>query len=107
MLEEIGRDRRLRQAELHSQRDQMLLGAVVDVAFEAAPLFVLRGHDPLPRGAELGRLHRDLVQAGLEVGGQPGVRQDQPGLVGEAVDELGLAVRERLARSFVHGDRAE
>ena len=70
----------------------MLLGAVVDVALEAAALLVLGGDDPLARGAELGGLDRDLVQPSLQVGGQPSVRQDQARLIGEAVDQLCLAV---------------
>ncbi len=74
----VGPDERLRQAELHGERDQVLLGAVVDVALKAAALGVLRGDDPLPGRAELGGLARDLVQPGLQVGGQPDVRQDDP-----------------------------
>ena len=37
------------QAELHVERDELLLHSVVDVALELAPLGVLRGHQPLAR----------------------------------------------------------
>ena len=53
-----GRDQRLRrrrvapdvgldEPQLHRQRDQTLLGAVVEVALEPAPLGVARGDDAL------------------------------------------------------------
>ena len=76
----------------------MLLGAVVDVALQASALLVLRGDDPLPRGAQLGRLPRDLVEARLEVGGEPDVREHEAGLLGELGRGACLG-RARAARS--------
>src|SRR4029079_11345563 len=52
------------EAELHREGHQVLLGAIVGVALQPAALVVLRGDDPLPRRAELGRPRLDLLQAG-------------------------------------------
>ena len=46
-------DQRVRQLELHRQRDQLLLCAVVDVALDPSALLVLGGDEPLARRAEL------------------------------------------------------
>jgi hypothetical protein len=51
---EVGRHRRLRRAQLQRQRDQPLLGAVVQVALDAAPGLVGGGDDAGARGRQLG-----------------------------------------------------
>ncbi len=48
-----------RQPELHGERDQVLLGPVVDVPLEPSTFLVLRGHDPLARRLQGGGLLGD------------------------------------------------
>src|SRR6202043_593250 len=43
----------LRQSQLDLQRHEMLLGAIVQIAFETATFFVRGAHQPLPRAAQL------------------------------------------------------
>src|SRR5439155_4640871 len=64
----------LRKLQLHRERNELLLRAVVQVALDLASLFVLRGHESLPRGAEL-----------LD---QPDVPEDQTRLCRQVLDEL-------------------
>ena len=85
----------------------MLLRAVVDVALEAAPLGILRGDDALPRCAQIGCLRRDLLQARLQVGGEPDVSQDLSGLSGEVSKQFLLNRGDRLARTFLDGQRPQ
>src|ERR1019366_7596247 len=66
----------LDQAELDLEGDQVLLGAVVQVAFQAAAFLVLGGDQALAGEPQ-------LLEAGLEVGGQADVLEHQAGLVGE------------------------
>ena len=73
-LGRIRGDGGLGQLELDGQGDQVLLGAVVDVAFQPPPGLVLGGDQPLPGGAQV-----------LD---QPGVGQRQPGLGGDVGDQL-------------------
>jgi hypothetical protein len=79
----------LGQLEFDGQGDQVLLGAVVDIAFQPAPRLVLRGDQPLPRGPQV-----------LD---QPGVGQCQPGLGSHVGDQLFAGWAERLV--FGHDDR--
>jgi hypothetical protein len=58
-------------------------GTVVEVALEAAALVVLGGDEALPGVAR-------VAQAGLEVGAEAHVLEDQAGLVGKVVHELDL-----------------
>ena len=78
--------RRLRQAELDGKRDQVLLRAVMDVALQPPALFVLRGDDPLAGRTQRGGLLSDELQARLQVGGQPDVREHQRGLLRQTVN---------------------
>ena len=59
----------------------MLLGPVVQVAFQATAFEILRVHQPLARCAQ-------VVEAGLQVGAQTDVLEHQSGLVRKVVDEL-------------------
>ena len=56
-------DAALQQAQLERDRDEPLLGAVVEVALEPAALGVARRHDPLARRPQL---HDARAQLGLE-----------------------------------------
>ncbi len=77
---QFGWHRCLRRAQRESQRDQPLLGAVVQIAFETPPRKVARGHDPGARRVELrvglcvGNRGRDQIgevpDPRLGVGGQ-------------------------------------
>ena len=51
---ELGRDGRLRRAQLQRERDEPLLGAVVQVALDAAPRLVGGGDDARARRLQLG-----------------------------------------------------
>ena len=59
------------EPELHGERDQLLLRAVVDVALEPPALRVLRGDQPLLRGLQ-------VLQPCLERLGQPDVASTSP-----------------------------
>ena len=66
----IAFDHRVGQPELDGQSDELLLGAVVDVPFDLASLFVLRGDQPLTRRAELldqANVAQDEARLGREV----------------------------------------
>jgi hypothetical protein len=86
--------------ELHRERHEPLLRAVVEVPLELPALFVLRGDQPLARRAEL----LDRVQ---QVLGEPRVPHHEPGLRGQVADQLLLGRRERLPRPFLDRQRAE
>ena len=49
----IAVEQHLGQPQLHLEGHQVLLGAVVEVALELAPLLVLRCDQPLTRGSQL------------------------------------------------------
>ena len=49
-----------RQLDQHRQRDEVLLGAVVQITFEAAPFFVGRGEQPGARCGKLGGVFGEL-----------------------------------------------
>ena len=83
----------LRQLELDPQRDEPLLGAVVQVALDPAPLVLGAGRDAGARELELA--HRRL---GL--GGQPLVLEHHGGHRGARLEQLGP-----LEQPFVVDDR--
>ena len=84
---------RLGQTELDGERDQVLLGAVVDVALEAAALRVVCRHDPSPGGPQLVGPQRELLHALLQVAREPDVANDDARLRGEVLQELLLGGR--------------
>ena len=49
------RDKGPQQPEVHRQRDEVLLGAVVDVALHASPALLRCQHESLPRRAQVTR----------------------------------------------------
>ena len=88
------------QAELDGQRDQLLLGAVVQVPLDPAAFGVLGLGQPAP-GRE------QLVDRGPQLGGQLGVAHDQAGLGGQVPEQAVLGAGQRLAGRLAQGDRAE
>ena len=80
-LAELGRHRGLRRAQLQRQRDQPLLGAVVQVPLDPPARLVGGGDDPRPRGGHLGLCPgvRDRGRDQLGEPGQPrlGVRRQR------------------------------
>ena len=65
-----------RELERHTEGEQPLLGTVVQVALQPAPLLIARTHDPRPRLAQLGKLRAQLGLQPLilhgEACGRPG-----------------------------------
>ena len=70
----------VREAQVHRQRDQVLLGAVVDVPLEAPALGVLGVDQALAGDPQLLGPRGQLGRPELELGAQPGAAQHQPGL---------------------------
>ena len=71
------------QAQLQRQRDQALLGAVVQVALQPLPLLPARLDHPLAGSVQ-------ILQPGPELGAQPPVLQGDPRRRGQRLDQLGL-----------------
>jgi hypothetical protein len=95
------------QPQLHGEGHKVLLCAVVDVSFEAPALGVLRRHDALSRGLQLRRPAGDLLQARLQLRGEPYVRQHEARLSCEVGQQCCLGGRHRLAARFRPGDGAQ
>ena len=91
------------QAQLDREGGEPLLGAVVEVALDPAPLAVGGRHDPRPRSLEFGRLMAQLLDRGRQRGAELGV-------VGSEFSPLGLEetplpeVRSQAAPDGVPGD---
>ena len=85
----------LGRTELERERDETLLGAVVDVALDAAALLVAGRHDPPAR-----LLHLDELRAHLGV--QPSVLEREARGGGGRREELRLLVERRVVDD--HGD---
>ena len=84
-----------RDPQLDTERDESLLGAVMEVSFDAPALQVPRFDDPCPRRADLRELCLDLGRQPVVLDGKPhgaGDRGDQAGLLEEdrVVDDRGL-----------------
>ena len=77
--------------------DKMLLGAIVEVAFQLAPLGVAGRHDASPRVLQLVVALLQLLQAGLQGGVELEVVQRQGDLTGELGEHVVLCLGERLA----------
>ena len=82
--------RRLREPQLHRERDELLLRAVVDVPLELLRALVLRGHDPLARSPEL-----------LD---EPHVAEHEPGLRRDIEHQPLLLGVHRVVRRHLEGD---
>ncbi len=68
----VGLELAAHEAQVHRQRHQPLLGAVVEVALDPAPLLVARLDDPRPRRAQLLDLGPQLGVELLVLGGEGG-----------------------------------
>jgi hypothetical protein len=84
----------------------VLLGTVVDVAFEASSFRVVRRDDPSPGGAQLVGPQRELLHALLQISREPDVADDDARLRGEILQEFVLGSRERFVRAFADADLA-
>ncbi len=78
---------RLGEPEVHGEGDEVLLGAVVDVALEGASLGVLGGDQALARDAQLACAGGELLEPTGQLGAQPRPAQDGAGLVGQAREQ--------------------
>ena len=79
----LARQRALQAAYPHAEGDEPLLGAVVDVAFEAPALLVACFHDSRSRGVHLGELKPDFDAEACDLdregrGGEDAVEQVAP-----------------------------
>ena len=79
----------------------------MDVSLEPAPLAVLRGDDPLPRGAQLGSLLRDLAESSLQLSCQADALQYQTRLRRQIGDEFLFDGGEHFTWPFVDAEGAE
>ena len=82
----VGRELRRDEPQPERQRDEPLLGAVVQVALEPAALGVAGLDDPRARALQ-------LVQAGAQLGLQARVLERDRGRGGDRVEQLGLVAR--------------
>ena len=96
-LGRVGAGELLREAQVHAERDQLLLGAVVEVALDPPPFGVARRDYAGARGPELLGLPSDLVERGLQLRVEADVAQREAHLPRE-VGENVLVVRRRTAR---------
>ena len=87
------------QAQVHRQRDEVLLGAVVQVALDPTAFGVAAGDDPGPRLAQRVGLLADLVQRGLQRGVELGVVEGQPDLAGQVGEDPVVVLGERARPS--------
>ena len=94
-LRRVAADLPLDQRELQRQRDQPLLGAVVQVALDAPPLRVGGRDDALARGLQLGQPRGDL-------GVQLPVLQRHPGRHPDRLDELGVVLERPVVDQHGH-----
>ena len=97
----------LGEAQVHRERDQVLLGAVVDVALEQPALLVLQVDQPLARRAQLVGASRQLGAPQLELRAQPGPAQDGTRLPGQPLEQALLDRRERAVLVLLDDQYAE
>ena len=89
------------QPELDRECHQVLLRAVMDVAFQAPPLGILRGDDALSGFAERAGLTRDLLEAGLQLRRQSNVAEHLASLGGEIREQARLDRGKRLTSALL------
>ena len=85
-------DQFLRNANIDRQRNELLLGAVMDISLESPSLAILGSHDPLPRSPQ------------VEV--QSHILKRRSGLRGKVQQEFLVCLRHRLTRGLCHRDFA-
>ena len=86
----------LRETEVDGERDEVLLGAVVQVALDAAALGVAARHDACPRRAKLVGLAAQLVEGCLQRGVELGVVQREADLARELGEHAVVLFAERV-----------
>ena len=97
----------LGEAQVHGERDQVLLGTVVDVALEQPALGVLQVDQPLARPAQLVGARRQLGPTQLELGAQPRAAQDGSRLPGQPFEQAFLDRREAAVVPLLDDQYAE
>jgi len=95
-LVRVGVEQRLHQPDLDRQGDEVLLGAVVQVALDPPPRLVGGGHDPLPRGDQLGVALLELLEARLERRVEAHIVQGEADLASKIHERVVLVVGVRL-----------
>ena len=98
-LSEVGRRQRFGRARVKRQRHQALLGAVVQIAFDAAALTISGRHDPFARGDQLG-IELGVVQGDRQLAGDEFDRIEPLGRE-RGADEPVLQHQQRLQRAAV------
>jgi hypothetical protein len=86
------------------QRDQPLLGAVMQVPLNAPAGLILGRDDALRRSLQLSRLHRDLVEAVLQLDAEAHVVDDEAGLGDEIVQQPVLGRCQHVSGRFGERD---
>ena len=87
----------LGEAEVHRQRHEVLLGAVVEVALDLAPLGVAGGHDAGTRGAQVVVGALQVLEALLQRGVELHVVEGEPDLAGQLGEHPVVLVGEVVA----------
>ena len=100
----VGLAQLLEETQLHGERNEPLLGAIVKIALDSTPLRVGRGDDPRARRAQLVRLATELVQRCLKRRVQADVSQRDSHLSGELGEDVIVVVAERLGTWGPLGD---
>ena len=91
------------QTQLDRERGEPLLGAIVEVALDPAPLAIGGSHDPRPRSLEFGRLTAQLLYRGRQRGAELGVVRGEFRPLG--LEETSLReVRSQVTPDRVPGD---
>ena len=91
---------RFGDADLQLERDQVLLGTVMQVALDPATLLVLGRHEALPGSAK-------IIEPRQQLSVQANILEDQAGLPGQVAHELLLHRIHRLAAFFHDREGAE
>ena len=98
---------RLGEPQVHGERDEVLLGTVVDVTLQTPALRVLGVHHPLTRGAQLPGTRGQLDQPALQLGAEPGAAQHQPGLARQPGEQPLLDRGQRHVLPLLDHEHAE
>ena len=92
------------EPELHRQRDEVLLRAVVEVALDLAARLVGRGDDARTRHAQLVVGDAQIVERGLQRGVEPRVVERERDRTGELGEHPILFVGERRVAGAARAD---
>ena len=104
----VGGGQLARQTKVRDQRNEVLLRAVVQVAFDPPPLGIRRRDDAGARGLELLGLLLDLVQGSLKLRVESKIAQGETDLPCQLGDRSLVALAERLtARQALRDDQPQ